>query len=626
MTDDNRRGKPPLWLLMCRFAEPTKDLVATTLAWMCREQGIAFDIYYAANRSGGLFSHHGSTLLGGRHHELVGEALARHRTTVVRLGDISVFSSLVHSGADRIVDLPHGTSLPDIYERCADGLGMAFPEAAMAVQTANLPPALEHGIAQYAFPEAVSRRAVAVPLELPATDVQRLASLGVTSVATVATRGANHEQWHEAGIAVETADELQANDDYFSLTFRIARRHAEEATGIDMCEPFLASSWVPFCVREDRLQVSGERMADVTAALAPMVRERSERVVYGRWGGGAIGSATSDEDLFPLFENDIAFQVIEPVRPVVSVLSANPPPLAQPESGPFDAEPSDEELRQWAAKGRILVTLVTHSGELSHDDAISNTIDGSVVAGVKVGIGVHAQRYAFNPASMESVHIPVEEGGALGLCEPVLHSSGVGIIAESLADPNRLATMMREAQERIVALAGERFAPRGVYCYLDARPGAWRTRPEALWRAIADAGFAYVVSSVDQGDSRVLYRDGDFVVLNQCGRSSYPYSPFMRVDRLNHLIDAERRLEQSPAPSWMIGVLDIPLYGYSTYLTLTEPRRGVRLGDFFTYIRNRGESGRLVSATPHTIARYARLLGDQAAENAVAGVEASVPR
>lgn len=626
MTDDQRPGTTPLWLLLSRFSEPTKDLVATTLAWMCKERHIAFDVYYAAYRGGGLFSHHGSTLLGGRHHERVGEALARHRTTVVRLGDVSVFSALLQGGADRVVNLSPGMSLTDMYERCADELGMTFPRAAVALQTTALPPALSHGIAQYAFPEAVTRDAVAVPLELATEHIQHLTALGVVSVSTVATSDANLERWDESGIAVEPADVLQADDDYTSLTFRIARRHATQASGIDMCEPWLACSWLPFCVRENRLQVSGERMADVTAALAPMVREGSERVVYGRWGGGAIGGATSDEDLFPLFENDIAFQVIEPVRPVLSVLSMNPSPLAQPDIGPFELEPTDDQLREWAAKGRILVTLITHSGELSHDDAITNTIDVSAATSVKLGIGVHAQRYAFNPASMESVHVPVEEGGALGLCEPVLHSSGAGIIAESLADPDRLAAMMREARTRIAALTGERFAPRGVYCYLDATPGVWRKRPEALWRAIADAGFDYVVSSVDQGDSSVLYRDGDFVVLNQCGVSKYPYSPFMRVDRLNHLVDAERRLERSPAPSWMIGVLDIPLYGYSAYLTLGDPSRGVRLGDFMTYIRNRGESGRLISATPHTVARYARFLDDGTTTTTAADADASLRR
>jgi len=623
MTDEQRPRKTPLWLLLCRFSEPAKDLVATTLAWMCKEQDIAFDVYYAAYRGGGLFSHHGSTLRGGRHQELVAEALTRHSATVVRLGDVSVFSSLVHCGADRVIDLPDGMSIADMYKLCADVLGAPFPSAAVAVQTADMPEALGHGIAQYAFPEAVARRAVAVPLELEEAHIKHLAELGVGSVSPVAKADAPVAHWRNAGIAVDTADLLRPDDDYTSLTFRIADRYLEQASGIDMCEPLLASSWLPFCVRENRLQVTGEQMASVTARLAPMVSERGARVVYGRWGGGAIGGATSDQDLFPLFEKTVAFQVIEPARPVLSVLSMQPTPLAQPATGPFELEPSDDQLRAWANKGRILVTLITHSGELSHDDAISNTIDLSAATGVKLGIGVHAQRYAFNPACMEQAHVPVDEGGALGVCEPVLHSSGVGIVAESLAAPDRLAEMMADARASIAGMAGERFAPRGVYCYLDAAPHAWRKRPESLWRAIADAGFEYVVSSVDQGDTTILYRDGDFVVLNLCGVSKYPYSPFMRVDRLNHLVDAERRLERSPAPSWMIGVLDIPLYGYSTYLTLGDPSRGLRLGDFMTYIQNRGESGRLISATPHTIARYARMLDDLNAETTAADVNVS---
>ena len=70
---------------------------------------------------------------------------------------------------------------------------------------------------------------------------------------------------------------------------------------------------------------------------------------------------------------------------------------------------------------------------------------------------------------------------------------------------------------------------------------------------------------------------------------------------------------RQPRPGWMIGVLDIPLYGYTRALSLPSPRHGgVTLGDFFGYILKGGEAGRIVSATPHTIARYARLRQDLA--------------
>jgi hypothetical protein len=67
----------------------------------------------------------------------------------------------------------------------------------------------------------------------------------------------------------------------------------------------------------------------------------------------------------------------------------------------------------------------------------------------------------------------------------------------------------------------------------------------------------------------------------------------------------------------MIGVLDIPLYGYTRALSIPDKHLGgVTLGHFFDYLMKGGERGRVVSATPHTIARYARLLDDRRAASA----------
>lgn len=101
----------------------------------------------------------------------------------------------------------------------------------------------------------------------------------------------------------------------------------------------------------------------------------------------------------------------------------------------------------------------------------------------------------------------------------------------------------------------------------------------------------------------------------------------MRVDRVSQLLEMERHLSTRPGPAWMVGVLDIPLYGSTAYLSLGDLSRGVRLGDFFDYCLNGGpmrrqlpaalskfsggETGRLVAVTPHVVARYAKLIDDR---------------
>ena len=631
-----KQERARLFLLLCSFSHPAKDFLAANLAAMCRSQGCLFDAYYAAGdtdvfaytgrghihlgETGGLFSGFGSTVLGGRHHQIIARALAQFETTIVRLGEVNLFETLIRVGARKTItaDTESTSGLVALLEQCAQALDIDLPTSAVVVQTRNLPGALAYGITQYAFPEALYRAALYLPVELLPGDIQKLAEQGVKSIWSVAAASTDLSEWIEAGFRPDVADTIRADDDYLSLTGRIAERWHAQVAGFDMTEPGMASFWLPYAVRENRLPVCAEHMTEAAAKIAALIGSEKSPVVYGRYAGGPICRANDDTDLFPLFERGLSYQVIEPRRPVLSVFSSDPTPLPQPAQSPFDLEPPDEQLAVWAERGFILTTLVFHSGELSHDDAVFNIMDMSALTQVRVGLPAHLQRYTFDPDVVEPMQVPVEEGGVLGLCEPMLHSTGYGILAESFANPEQVAQMMRQAREEIARVAGERFAPRGVYCYLDAKPPHWRERPEALWHAIEGAGFDYVISSVNPGTNELLYQHDDFVVLNISNPVYYPYSPFVRANSVAQLVDMERKLAASGRAGWLVTVLDTPIFAYTNYLLRGESRPmeakpslyGVEaaFGSFYKYIQSRGEMSKIISATPHTIARYVRLL------------------
>jgi hypothetical protein len=621
------------FLMIAEFTNRLKDLAAISIASMCKKRQIFFDIYYAIGdpstfdydrkkhvhqgQAGGLFSAHGSTLIGGRHQQALSRSLAQYETTVVRLDNVHVMETLLRAGAERVIE--GHANLTSLLKECASVLEVDFPKVVLAVQTEGLPTGLTYGAAQYVFPEALYRDAWAFPLELPAAEIQQLADHGVQEVWTIGTSDADTSAWLQAGLSVRSSDVLKADDNYLEFTFRIAERWQNHARGFDLCEPVLASYWLPFSIHHDRFAVCGETMVEAAEKVVPLVQHVRDNVVYGRYAGGPICGARDDEELFPLFRNDIAFQVIEPNRPVLKALSYQPRPLPQPAASPFDLEPPDEQLQEWAKKGFILTSLVFHSGELSHDDANYYLMEAAGLHEVRIGLPMQTPRYTFDPDCVEPMHIPIEQGGVLGLCEPLLHSSGLGIHAEGIGTPEVVAGMMKAARDDITRWAGERFAPRGVYCYLDANPPDWKTHPLSLWKAIQQAGFEYVISSVANGPSQVLYRDGDFVVLNQNTYNMYPYSPFIRANGVEQLAEIERFYTRESRPGYILAVLDTPIFAYSSYLIKGKSRpmeflplvyKDARIGDFFEYVRSRGATHKIISATPHTIARYARLLHD----------------
>ncbi|MEI6421916.1 MAG: FAD-dependent oxidoreductase, partial [Lentisphaerota bacterium] len=88
---------------------------------------------------------------------------------------------------------------------------------------------------------------------------------------------------------------------------------------------------------------------------------------------------------------------IDPNRPAFPIVETMPQQWTKPEKAYYEPEPSDAELREWAKTGRCLSTLIWHSGEVAHNEAMLNLIDLAVINNVKMGIGVHAQRYETCP-------------------------------------------------------------------------------------------------------------------------------------------------------------------------------------------------------------------------------------
>ncbi len=597
--------KPTLVLLLAPYDEPRRDLAAMTLAWMAKEAGADFDVYYAADhQEGGLFAPHGSSMIGGQHALRMGRALAAFRTTVVRLAGVSVFDSMVRTGAERVVEGPD--DLPGLYATVAKELGVKMPSVAVAFEQGKVP------LAAY-YPECSTRKALAVPLGLPAEQIERLRELGVNTVWTVAKPDADVSAWQ--ALQVKQALDLGLDDPNLA----VVERYAADATGIDTLEPTVASYLLPFCIREGRLILAyGRRGPEAERRRDQMLRltaDKPQTYALGRWYG--------DPQLLPLAARPMGYNVAEPHRHILSVFSRHPVTLPQPAKSWIDLEPSDEQLRQWAADGKILATWVLHSGELSHNDSVLTFYDWSAMTKVKIGSGVHWQRYHWDPDAVEPMHVPVGEGGVLGLVEPVLHATGAGIIWETAADPQRLAALMADSRQKMAQVAGERFAPRGVYCFGDhhgqaqdaVAPGAAQL---ALWKAVKDAGFEYLITSILPGDSRVLYRDGDFVVLNQAGRW-HSASPFVRGDPATFAA-VEQKFAAAGQPGWLVGALDCPIHGSPIYVGRAYGGKNPqpRINEFYDYVQRGGATGKVLSATPRTIARYARLIADRSPAAAVA--------
>ncbi|HEY8458347.1 MAG TPA: hypothetical protein VIL34_22330 [Actinopolymorphaceae bacterium] len=540
--------KPAVWLLVAQADDPATPYVLATLGWLAADVGALIEAYQEAPREGLLFSSTGSTVLGGDHLGLFAMLCARFEVTAFVLGNPQLLASSLWA-----FDLPIAASADEpqeFYARAFDFAERPLPDLRLT-GTAQL--------AAYLYPEIVHRRALGFP-----------------------DRG-------ERIVADSPAD--------------VAKRWLDSASGVAFGDPSAIQALLPRLIRENRVALFApappvpaasvrfsaytERVSPDAGAAADLALATANRVMVGR--------QTGDGDLFEWSRRGVCLQIAEPDRPAFSVLASKPVRWSRDASVP--EEYSDAELRAFAAEGRVLAAMVWHSGEIAHNEAMLNLLDLVGSTGLKVGIGVHAERYLTCP-QWELISVSRERGGLRGLVEPLLHSGGRGVLAEYDCPPDALHEHCVAALETIASVAGAK--PDGYYAFCDTDLTTMAPARAEVYEAIRRAGLSYVVSSARPGRNAILYQAGDFCVVNQSARSVAGSSPFVRVTTVEEL-----RENTSPTrPGWVLATLDAPVIAFAPYIW-RHGSRFMKLVDWFT------DASERLNVLPRTVVRYARILREE---------------
>lgn len=587
-------NKNPLWLLLAPLDSPSLPYLIPTLSWMARDLGIPLETYFESRRDGMLFAEAGSTVLGGQHHQQFNYLCARFDVQVIKLGDSQVFSSSANAfGLETIAeaDAPEAlyTSMLERFPTLKPGAIFVGPDQPLTVGGTSI------RIQPYLFPEILHRRALGftAPDRTGITRLLRRFPKLELRTAFVDTR--------DRRLTAASVDGLRKDDTWKSLTERVARRWKKQTRGVVFGDPAAVLCQMATHCRHDRVAVYApvERIspkdtkvscytesvspaADLAAELAVEV---GNRVIHGR--------QTGDGDIFAWSKHGVCIQIVDPNRPPFPIVETAPHPWA---ALPAPEEVSDEQLAIWAREHRVLTTLVVHSGEVAHNEAMLALVEMAGWSGLKLGLGAHAQRYETCPQLWELIAVAREHGGASGLIEPLLHSGGQGVLAESNCPPKLLAGHCRAALDRIASIAGKAHAPKGYYAFMDSNLDRLDRVDAKVFEAIASEGLDYIVSSALPGRNRVLWRNRTCVAINQSPRVVYSSSPFVRTANADDL----KTSYGAQGPGWLVATLDAPVVAFSPYVW----RRGHKIMELAAELTGHGR----INVLPSTVARYARLL------------------
>jgi len=559
-----------LWLLLSRLDRADLPLAVPTLAWVAEAAGARLEMYAEAERDGRLFARTGSTVLGGHHHQQFNYLCGRFDVRVLKLGPTRVFDSSV--AAFGLPVIAATDALVELYRAALAEAGVSEPPPVLT------PPPDPADIAPYLFPEIFHRRALAVPDDM----ADRFDAGRVEAIELV-------------------------GDDIGTATLETARRWADEAEQVafgdppailaqlaDHCRQRRVAVWAPvqrIADRDAEVSAYAEQTSPIADAAAELAERVGNRVLVGR--------QTGDGDIFQWSKRGVCIQIIDPNRPAFPAVAGAPHRWTADDDGTAD-EPSDAQLQQWIDERRLLATLVWHSGEVAHNEAMLQLFDLACWAGVKMGVAVHAQRYETCPQMWELLATPRDAGGVAGLIEPVLHAGGLGVLAECHCPPDRLVEHCTNALDRIRAIAGDAGTPSGYYAFMDVDRRTLRRVQPPIYRAIAQAGLRYVVSSAEPGRNRVVHTTDGCIAINQSPRVVCPASPFVRMTTVEDAVFNTPRMH----PGWFIGTLDAPVIAFNPYIW-REGSRFMRIVEWLT------GSEQVVNVTPRVVARYARLLTER---------------
>ncbi len=582
--------KRKLWLLISKAAYPEVSLITPTLAWIAAHAGVDFECYFEDFRDGRLFARSGSTVLGGRHFEHFNYLNAVADVSYILFGDCVLFRSSVQAfGAPILVDT---ADLQTLYRTMLEHAGISeepeilfFSEKLLAGRTEK-----SRCVLPYFFPDIYYHKRLAYPLH---SDVQGKKRMAVLC-------SAESEQ-----PSVPVLDSISPQDTYGSITLRIAKRNLSFSKGVAFGDPDAIVSQIATLCRENRVAVFGEArhlqsrdivFNDYTEAVSEINGETAElcRAVDNPV---LLGRQTGDGDLFAWGKKGICMQILDPNRPTFPIVKEFRHPWAGRGESIYDREPNDAQLERYARQGKILASLIFHSGEIAHNEAMLNLVEYCTITGLKVGIAVHAARYQTCPQAWELIHVPVENGGALGLVEPLLHSGGRGVMAEWGCAPEQLRAHCRHALKEIEAISGAENLPKGYFAFCDTDLATLQSVDSRLFSAAEQSGLKYFVSCARPGRNLILQQNDNFLAINQSTRCQCYGSPFVRINAVENL----RENCAVIAPGWILTTMDSPVVSFNPYIW-QRGNRFVEIADYFLH------NEAIVNATPHTVARYARIL------------------
>jgi len=567
-----------------------KSVVSATLSWLSEKHGWLYDNYiqkYVLTPPGGLPpTECAGPYFSAFHNEQLYYISNCFDVAYCSIGGRRFLRDLKAFGKKE-VSIRKGGETFEFYRDVFSFFGEPIPEVAVMVGTS--PFEAGFSLDAYIFPEICGKNALGITSSIKSSLLQKLKIHGLKVIETIFITSKKIAELEKMGFEVRTLDHPK---DFESFTTWMADRWIREAKGVAHADPVLAAFWIPFFARKRILPLYSANWKNFSPILASYATKVGSDLIWGRqpW----------DDLITELSKYGKVMQLIDHTRPAITVKDEINYPVSyvKPELDYWGKEIPDDVLIENKKKDKIGVTFLLFANDLRHFTIIPRIFDLIKAQKVKIGLAITDAWYNYAPELLEDTLIPIESGGTFPFIELLVCSAGLGAATEAkgFLPREKFLQFLIEARRRVAKKWGKRLAPKGYYPWQDSSPYYKPESGEPQFDVVKEAGFEYYITYKHGGrDPEIVYEEDDFIVLNQQSIQWEKEAP-LRVIK-----EFEDRIK---GPGFIIVGLDSPFWGFHPFY-IDELRK---LRDAMEYTKNAGK-GRLFSATPHEIARYARICG-----------------
>lgn len=500
---------------------------------------------------------------------------------------LNVLGNLKH-----FVAMKKGEAITSFYRDVFSLLGIEFPKTAIIVPSTPFGLKKQLLIENYCYPDIFYSKKLGLDSSVSEKELTELKKSGLTEIDLLYCSENTIQKLEPYGFKTRIIDTLKQEDTYGAVTQRIFSRWKNHSKGVSYSDPLLTLYWTPFYCLNDLIAMFDLDWKSFAPTIAECASTTNSKVIYGR---------QLADDFIPLLsKHDKIFAIIDANRPSVTIKNKMPYTPAAIDKTPWSMELSDEQIGLMVSQGKIPVTTLLYASDIRHLTIAPSLFPLASLMRVKVGVAVPINFYEYVPEWMDDLYIQYEAGGSMPYVEPMICSAGLGVAteAEGYLSAQTLTESLKKTRKWISEKWGASAVPIGYYPFQDACPFYKHDTAEPQFEAVRSADFEYYITYKDEGKlPRIVYEKEDFIAINQ-------QNVHWTRNPLEDLKSWEQKILNEGKLGWIIISLDAPFWGFMFY----EMKSGRMLIDTMDFIRKGGESGRLCSATPHEIVRYAKVL------------------